>query len=47
MKKEAASRFVTAFQEELSKLSSKPFATAAQRLGKMLGKKPLVKKPLR
>ena len=43
MKKESSSRFVSAFQDELSKLSSRPkLMTAAQRLAQT--KKPPVKK---
>ena len=47
MKKKASDRFTSAFQDELSKLSGKPFMTAMQRLSKALGKKAPVKKPLR
>lgn len=51
MKKESSSRFATAFQDELSKLSAKPpaklFATAAQKLSAALRKKSPIKKILR
>jgi hypothetical protein len=39
MKKEASTRFTTAFQDELSKLSAKPFPTAAESLGAAFKKK--------
>lgn len=48
MKKESSDRIAIAFRDELSKLSAKPptkqFATAAQMLGRILGKKAPVKK---
>lgn len=43
MNKKASATFVSAFRDELAKLAAKPptkgFQTAAQRLGKTLGKK--------
>ena len=47
MKKEASARFAAAFQDELSKLSAKGFATSSQMLGRTLGKRKTPKKSLR